>query len=159
MKQLGLAVLNYESAKKLLPPANTPNDTTAFKTGACDGTTGTATVSNGLKHHSLFSFILPYIEQQSIYDQIDFKYDWCDNTNTTSKGYKNNDVVSKYIVDFLCPSAENRPNTFTTDYNLIERIDTDSYCTQVEDKGLAKSKRAVDKLVGMLPMYRLRFAR
>jgi prepilin-type N-terminal cleavage/methylation domain-containing protein len=34
MKQLGLAVLNYESSRKLLPPANTPNDTTAFKMGA-----------------------------------------------------------------------------------------------------------------------------
>src|SRR5256885_1628312 len=66
MKQLGLAVLNYESARKLLPYANTPNLTLALKTGPCAGVAGAAAATNGLKHHAIFSFILPYIEEQAV---------------------------------------------------------------------------------------------
>src|SRR5256714_14590783 len=59
MKQLGLAVLNYESARKVLPYANTPNLTTALKIGACPGVAGTGPTSNGLHHHSVVSYSLP----------------------------------------------------------------------------------------------------
>jgi prepilin-type N-terminal cleavage/methylation domain-containing protein/prepilin-type processing-associated H-X9-DG protein len=148
MKQLGLAVLNYESARKSLPLINTPNETTALKTGACSGVAGMATTSNGRRHHSFISFILPYIEQQAIYDQIDFNFDWCDSKNKTSKGFFNSQVVAKDIEDFICPTAESRPSTFTTDYNAIKRIDQDNYCTQID--ATARSKRAVDKLEGIL---------
>src|SRR5690348_2162073 len=62
LKQLSLAVLNYESAKKVLPYGNTPNYTGTWKTGPCAGAPPTAPPSgNGLAHHSFFSFILPYI--------------------------------------------------------------------------------------------------
>src|SRR5215211_2132386 len=88
MKQLGLAVLNYESARKVLPYANTPNLTQALKTGACAGAAGSAVASNGLRHHSIFSFILPYIEEQAVYDQIKFNFDWFDTTVNTSTGKK-----------------------------------------------------------------------
>src|SRR3954468_16604249 len=54
MKQLGLAVLNYESGRKVLPCANTPNLTVAFKTGPCAGATGSAVATNGFRHHSIF---------------------------------------------------------------------------------------------------------
>src|SRR6185436_16025123 len=108
--------------------ANTPNLTLALKTGACPGAAGTAVASNGLKHHSLFSFILPYMEEQAVYDQIDFKYDWFDATTTTSKGIKNIGAFSKDIDVLMCPSTENRPNTYTADYNVISRIDQDEYC-------------------------------
>jgi prepilin-type processing-associated H-X9-DG protein len=98
----------------------------------------------------LFTFILPYIEEQSVYDQIDFKFDWFDKTTITSKGIKNNAAFAKDIDSFLCPSTENRPGMFTTDYNFISRIDQDTYCTEIENKNLAQSKRSVDKLLGML---------
>lgn len=148
MKQLSLAVMNYESSRKVLPYANTPNLTVALKTGPCPGTAGATVGSNGLHHHTVFSYILPYIEEQAVYDQIDFKYDWFDNTNTTSKGFKNLAVVSKDMDEFLCPSVEAKPATFTTDYNVISRIDQDTYCAQVD--GTARTKRNVDKLLGML---------
>jgi prepilin-type N-terminal cleavage/methylation domain-containing protein/prepilin-type processing-associated H-X9-DG protein len=148
VKQLGLAVLNYESARKLLPYANTPNLTTALKTGGCAGAAGTPVATNGRAHHAVFSFILPYMEEQAVYDQIDFNYDWSNATTTTSKGIKNNTAFAKDIDVFLCPSTENRPSTFTTDYNVISRIDQDEYCSKVD--GTAASKRQVDKLLGML---------
>src|SRR6478752_6526347 len=68
MKQIGLATLNYESARKLLPYANTPNLTPALKVGACAGAAGPTVATNGLAHHALFSFILPYMEEQAVYD-------------------------------------------------------------------------------------------
>jgi prepilin-type N-terminal cleavage/methylation domain-containing protein/prepilin-type processing-associated H-X9-DG protein len=148
MKQLGLATLNYESARKLLPYGNTPNLTVALKTGGCAGAAGAAVASNGLKHHALFSFILPYMEEQAIYDQIDFKYDWFDTATTTSKGIKNFTAFAKDIDVLLCPSTENRPNTFTTDYNFISRIDQAEYCSKID--ATAASKRQVEQLVGML---------
>src|SRR6476660_1861016 len=40
MKQLGLAVLNYESARKTLPLAYTPSYTSSQNSGAC-GSSGT----------------------------------------------------------------------------------------------------------------------
>lgn len=50
MRQLGLAMLTYETAFKWLPP----------------GSVGNA-------HHGFFSRILPYIEQGAIYDKLDLK--------------------------------------------------------------------------------------
>ncbi len=151
MKQLGLAVLNYESGRKYLPYANTPNNITAQLTGACPGTAGSAVASNGFKHHSLLTFLLPYLEEQAVYDQIDFKFDWCDTVTNTSKGIKNFTAFAKDIDVFLCPSVENRPQTFTTDYNVITNIDVASYCDATNGiDTVAASKRSVDKLAGML---------
>jgi prepilin-type N-terminal cleavage/methylation domain-containing protein/prepilin-type processing-associated H-X9-DG protein len=148
MKQLGLATLNYESARKLLPFANTPNLTAALKTGNCAGVAGTVGVTNGLLHHSLFSFILPYMEEQAIYDQIDFAYNWSNGTVKTKKGIYNKDAFAKDIDVLLCPSVENRPSTYTTDYNVITRIDQAQYCAAVDPT--AAQKRNVDKLLGLL---------
>src|SRR3954464_6649530 len=66
MKQLGLAVLNYESARKTLPLAFTPNWTGVQKSGACPGAGTTGNPTNNLKHHFILTFILPYLEEQSL---------------------------------------------------------------------------------------------
>src|SRR4051794_1405736 len=124
MKQLSLAVLNYESARKLLPYANTPNNTLPMKSGPCAGTAGAAGSSNGLFHHTVFTYILPYIEEQATYDQIDFKKNWND-PNNNSHNTTNLAATSRDIDVLLCPSTENRPNTFTADYNVIVRMDPD----------------------------------
>jgi prepilin-type processing-associated H-X9-DG protein len=140
--------LNYESARKVLPLSNSPNNTTQQFAGSCPGTPTTA-VSTGATHHSFFSFILPYIEQQALYDQIDFKRNWDDNTQN-SKGTINRTATAKDVDDFLCPSVEGRPGTYSTDYNIIVDIHEPSYCTQIEGvAGLTKSKRSVEKLAGM----------
>ncbi|MCC7475283.1 MAG: DUF1559 domain-containing protein [Pirellulales bacterium] len=148
MKQLGLAVLNYESAKKVLPAANTPNNTTAKSQGACSGTAAPATVTNGLAHHSFFTFILPYIEEQTTYDQIDLKLNW-DSTTASSGKPGNRTATAKDIDALLCPSAEGRPNTFTTDYIVLSDIDAAKYCL-LESGNKVSTKRSTDKLSGMI---------
>ena len=156
LKQIGLAVLNYESAKKVLPMAYTPNFTGNQLYGVCTGSgnpsTSTSNPANGLKKQFVLTFILPYLEEQAIYDQIDHKLDWF-NTTVNSKGFKNNQSTAKDIDGFLCPSAEARPGAFTTDYYTIVDISDNStrgYCPLVEGPGLTKQKRDVGKLIGML---------
>ena len=70
-KQLGLAFLNYESAKKQLPLAYTPNYTGAIGSGPCPGTSKAGNATNGKPRHFVLTFILPYLEYQALYDQID----------------------------------------------------------------------------------------
>jgi len=147
MKQLGLAVLNYESARKQLPMAYTPNYTGAQTQGPCPGAASPAVPSNGLAHQSFFTFILPYMEQQSIYDRIDLKVDWF-STATNSRGTKNLEETARDVEEFICPSTETRPNTYTTDYNLFVDVNRTKYCAEID--GSAKTKRLVDRLQGMI---------
>jgi prepilin-type N-terminal cleavage/methylation domain-containing protein len=57
LKQIGLALLNYENDHGCLPPAYT-------------------TDAEGRPLHSWRSLILPYIEQQALYNLIDFSKPW-----------------------------------------------------------------------------------
>lgn len=61
LKQLGLAVLNYESAFKALPPR---------KGGTSTGFTGTARNTSNGGRLSGFVFLLPYFEQTAMYNAI-----------------------------------------------------------------------------------------
>src|SRR5262249_30877561 len=73
-KQLGLAFLNYESAKKQLPLAYTPNYTGVPYAGVCPAISQAGQAQpadNGLPQHFVLTFLLPYMEYQSLYDQID----------------------------------------------------------------------------------------
>ncbi|MBX3425223.1 MAG: DUF1559 domain-containing protein [Pirellulales bacterium] len=61
VKQLALGALNFESAKKRLPPS-----------GQCDSTGGASTTYT---IHSTATHVLPYIERQAIYDMFDHQAD------------------------------------------------------------------------------------
>jgi|tagenome__1003787_1003787.scaffolds.fasta_scaffold20969985_4 prepilin-type N-terminal cleavage/methylation domain-containing protein len=163
LKQIGLAFLNYESARKQLPLAYTPNWTPANKAdqiaGPCPGAIpagAVRTASNGKPAHFVLTFILPYLEEQALYDQIDtqttspISFDWNCTALSPTKKTINKDVVQKDLPEYLCPSTENRPSTFTTDYYTIVDISETGYCTLVENTGLASVKRNVDKLAGLL---------
>ena len=148
MKQIGLAILNYESSARSLPLAYTPNYDKSTRVGPCPGTFKAGPLSNKLKYHFVLTFILPYLENQALYDRIDLKQDWCENTIS-----KNRDATSVDVADFICPSAESRPNNYTTDYYVIVDINDNpgtGYCDIFENTGLTKTKRSVDRLIGML---------
>ncbi|MGL4512063.1 MAG: DUF1559 domain-containing protein [Lacipirellulaceae bacterium] len=104
MKQLGLAIVNYESAIGVLPPAYTPNWTGRPRVGSCPGTFGIAAKSNGRKAHNLITFVLPYLEQQPVYDQINFQADWSDRFSPKA-GRMNREIAATVIPDLLCASA------------------------------------------------------
>ncbi|MFL6543754.1 MAG: DUF1559 domain-containing protein, partial [Candidatus Udaeobacter sp.] len=105
MKQIGLAMLNYESAKKQLPLAYTPNFTGAIHAGLCPGSNTQGNPNNNKPHHFVLTFILPYMEYQALYDQIDITSsttatpaasvttNWNCTTQSPIKKTINNDVV------------------------------------------------------------------
>jgi prepilin-type N-terminal cleavage/methylation domain-containing protein/prepilin-type processing-associated H-X9-DG protein len=173
MKQIGLAILNYESARKVLPLAYSPNFVPSAacvggatgkcdNSGPCSNVQATRPVSpNGMKDHFILSFILPYMEQQAVYDKIDFvgvsgvptSGNWYSSNIAPAKGTKNKDATAVDIEDFLCPSVERRPSTYTTDYyTIVDIVDIGSkgYCTVLEGAGLVKQPRNVEALEGMI---------
>lgn len=64
-KQIGLAMLNYETAFQRFPPSHTTSP-----------------------KHNCLTFILPYMELQNVYDRFDFTKDW--NKDENKQAYKVN---------------------------------------------------------------------
>jgi prepilin-type N-terminal cleavage/methylation domain-containing protein len=87
IKQLGLALQSYHDTYGKLP-VNYNEDT---------GSTGRG---------SALTRLLPYIEEQAVYDSIDFTVDY---TFVTSKLPDGTPVFSKVIATFVCPSENRAP--------------------------------------------------
>ncbi len=158
MKQIGLAILNYETAKKQLPLAYTPNYTGTPKIGTCKSPqSGKAVLDNKLAKHYVLSFILPYMEYQALYDKIDFTKDWSfGNPSSTVNNLK---TVSVEIPEYQCPSVSNRPGKYAADYlTLVDIIEfaggnfSAGYC-DLETANLVKQQRPLERLEGMLQDY------
>jgi len=64
LRQLGLASLNYESARQALPPGVTDDDANLLDA-----------------NHTGFVFLLPFMEQANLADQFDLTTDWKSSTN------------------------------------------------------------------------------
>ncbi len=79
MKQIALAMFNYESTYRTFPPAFT-------------------TDQDGQPLHSWRTLILPYMEQQALYSQIDLAKPWDDPVNLP--------FASIVIPAYACPSAQ-----------------------------------------------------
>jgi prepilin-type N-terminal cleavage/methylation domain-containing protein/prepilin-type processing-associated H-X9-DG protein len=89
LKQISLALLNYEDAKKELPPIYVfidPPDGAKFLA------------------HGLFIHLMPQLEYQEIYDQYDFNARWNEPT-TSKKPVTNNTITSIDIPILICPTA------------------------------------------------------
>ncbi len=74
LKQVGLAILHYENVRRVFPPAFTRNP-----------------------DHNLLTFVLPYMEQQAVYDRFDLAQDWSAPANRRAR-----DVD---LPVFVCPST------------------------------------------------------
>src|ERR1700722_4131902 len=86
MRQIGLALHNYEIVNKVLPPSSTSD----IQFGVWS--------SNPTQYHlhSWASMILPYMEQQPLQKQIDY--------NVSSLDKKNQQVASQVLPVYRCPS-------------------------------------------------------
>ncbi len=80
LKQMGLALSNYEQAKKRFPPGNDQ-------------------IANRL--HAWSSFILPFLEQSAVSDRVDYTKAWDDPAGNLSK-------VDITIPTYVCPSGLKR---------------------------------------------------
>jgi prepilin-type N-terminal cleavage/methylation domain-containing protein len=103
LKQLGLAVHNYEGTSGYLPPAIVNNPSGGPIPGLESflkvGRPGTAT--SDYAKHGFLSIILPYIEQGQVLNSVpggyNFKLDWSDPANQAATTY--------HIKTFECPSV------------------------------------------------------
>jgi prepilin-type N-terminal cleavage/methylation domain-containing protein/prepilin-type processing-associated H-X9-DG protein len=86
MKQIGLAILNFEQVHKALP------------TGG-EGSTFTAPGSGATKFsmHSLFSYLLPYIEKDDVYNLLDLSHGYRETAQNMA-------AASTWIETYVCPS-------------------------------------------------------
>lgn len=92
MKQIGLTIHNFESAYKFFPPARVDAapgfPVTEF--GVPAPTTGTIQHGPGV-------FLLPYMEQNAVYNLYDLKQNWSSTANAAA--------IASRIPSFICPSA------------------------------------------------------
>ncbi len=138
MKQIALAIHNYETNHKVLPLAYTPNDSSPQPYGPCNGPlppkTTKSNSANGLNKHFVLTFILGYMDRQSLADQIQLNMDYNAGSNATA--------TQQDIADFLCPSADTRRGAFATDYTTLTKIKELSYCTdRIEGPDETKAAR------------------
>jgi prepilin-type N-terminal cleavage/methylation domain-containing protein len=111
LKQLGLAVLNYESTHRVLPPAGLNYGFTPHT----DGMTTSTLNLNG------FMLLLPFLEQQAVYDKYNFNGSagaFISGANGTSPalagdpGLNGNDkIVAMNLPIFYCPSDDGPKST------------------------------------------------
>ena len=93
MRQIELALLNYESANGQFPPAYTVDE-------------------DGRPLHSWRTLILPYLEQGFIYDQINLEEPWDSPGNLA--------VIGNYAPPvYQCPSGAGAPTTMHTSYLAV----------------------------------------
>lgn len=86
LKNLGLAAHNYHGDYKSFPP------------GAVGPVSPLFPQYNGLKHHGLGTYLLPYLEQQPLASQYDWDASWFDPSNQP--------VVNVQLNIWQCPSAQ-----------------------------------------------------
>jgi prepilin-type N-terminal cleavage/methylation domain-containing protein len=106
MRQIGLATLSFESARRAFPPAHIELP----------------------RRHSGFAFILPYMEEQAIYDIYDFDQHW--------SAAVNRPATRTTIPTFVCPSVGETREWFT-DYAICSRMSDaagDAYQTLIAQK-------------------------
>ncbi len=91
LKQLGLATIQYESVHKVLPPSGITeeNPDPNSSLGKFDPQRG--------KMFSWIVLVLPFIEQEALHDQFDFKETILDQPN---------EPQATQLAALLCPSAE-----------------------------------------------------
>jgi prepilin-type N-terminal cleavage/methylation domain-containing protein/prepilin-type processing-associated H-X9-DG protein len=96
LKQIGLGLANYESAVGRFPPGIVAFDTTA-----------NADCANA-RLHTMFSLILPYMEQQNIFNSINFTFSAGGHNGPYSKGGDDGatqrTAFMGTIKTYICPS-------------------------------------------------------
>ncbi|MBN2294872.1 MAG: DUF1559 domain-containing protein [Pirellulales bacterium] len=113
LKQIALAVHNYYSTYQVFPAAGRGY-------GMCNGTPA----NNEIKNSNGLVSLLPYLEQQAVYDQFNHSGAYCNfkagrygpNTGTVvgDAGTNGNAAVSEIVLDtFICPSDNNGPKERT----------------------------------------------
>ena len=102
LKQMGLAIHNYESAYKRFPSGGEGTDWTGGTNPMASPLVnqgGTTRNGTGFDPHSTYTAILPYIDQAPVYNSMDLKFQY-----NSSVATQNPAAAKTKIAPFLCPS-------------------------------------------------------
>jgi prepilin-type N-terminal cleavage/methylation domain-containing protein len=102
LRQIGLATLNYESTHKVFPPAYITANAAA--NGSAFGVSYGDEYRNGPSGFAWGALLLPFIEQQALYEQFNF--------NAPCWAPANAAPAQAKVTAFLCPSATGGSNGF-----------------------------------------------
>ena len=113
LKQIGLAFANYESSYGQIPPAYVLLSGPVFNTFGLG--LGTPATYDDLNVHGYTEFLLPYLDQGTLYSQIDFKAPYLspvDLSFACLPNYRANNqtLIRNVIPSFVCPSASRSQN-------------------------------------------------
>ncbi len=131
IKQVGLAVLNYESANGIFPPAASWNRAAGVNLQM---------VNQNKIGPSWVVLVLPFLEQQSVYDIFDLNRFINDDT-ATPDGRNNRVARGTSIQIMLCPSDSNNRTPFNGSAS--------SYTSASRD-GWARGNYAANAALGMM---------
>jgi prepilin-type N-terminal cleavage/methylation domain-containing protein len=107
LKQVGLALHNYEGTYKLFPPVGTD-----FATAPAGNALGAQT-----QGHSVFTFILPYLEQDNVFKQVRLDRSVIDPLNLAPP-LGTNGMGKTQIAIYQCPSAPVRFADYSSTFGL-----------------------------------------
>ncbi|HEY7422634.1 MAG TPA: DUF1559 domain-containing protein [Gemmataceae bacterium] len=154
LKQMGLAVANYESTYGLLPPAGEGSNAAVNGTAFSNDLVGGA-APVGVPMHSLFTYLLPYIEQNNIYQMIDLTQYY----NAPSASKPNHVAAFQNVIKtYICPAypfeSKDSLGYGYVDYGATVYTDIVVYAGQggtstpvgERDKVLARQRGALDNL-------------
>jgi prepilin-type N-terminal cleavage/methylation domain-containing protein/prepilin-type processing-associated H-X9-DG protein len=101
LKQMGLAIANFESAYGKLPVAGEGSKPDMSGTAFSNDLVGGAHPPAGTQMHSLFTYLLPYVEQETVYRLIDPDEYY----NVNSARFPGHAGAFKTVIKtFVCPS-------------------------------------------------------
>jgi prepilin-type N-terminal cleavage/methylation domain-containing protein/prepilin-type processing-associated H-X9-DG protein len=97
MKQLGLAVANYESSTGAYPECYGQRAAWDAANTVCGGTIG----DSGWGNWSIHALIMPYMEQGPVYNRLNFSISSSDNEDNGIQAT----AITTRVSSFLCPSS------------------------------------------------------
>ncbi|SFI86466.1 DUF1559 domain-containing protein [Planctomicrobium piriforme] len=109
LKQIGLAMHNYESSLRVFPPASTtiPGDTK----GVWVYSAGSPGVNVTQHLHSFASLILPYLDQATMSNQLDY--------NKSALDIANRPIAEMILPAYRCPSYNGSEYSAEAKYTAI----------------------------------------
>jgi prepilin-type N-terminal cleavage/methylation domain-containing protein/prepilin-type processing-associated H-X9-DG protein len=104
LRQIGIGLQNYQEARHFFPPAYVGNP---YQSGSAYGVNYPDGNGNGPSGFAWGALLLPYIEEQNLYDRFNFKAPcWAP---------ENAPAAQTKIPLYLCPSASGGDDTFSVD--------------------------------------------
>lgn len=119
LKQFGLAMHNYENAYRRFPPAQinqiydldtpvAPATATSPEYTAWKASHGGYTINANYWAWSFVVYLLPYMEQDAKFDEIDMDFEQNNGTGTNPGVVRNRNAVRALKDFFVCPSEVNK---------------------------------------------------